>query len=261
MEKNNEEWVEYSFENTVQLLQNKFHSSLILLVQPARMIQNLAEFDNLTKTGEGAAHLHFLLINAYKEIELKTGNKLSENLPIHLVSFSKGCMVINHLLAELASVKKFKKEGTKSMIDWDDRNFTISMPSFESFLKIERTSFLGVKSMQFGSENGPSSLTLLLFDKVRSIFILDAHRFLTERNCILNCFGDKIRPSVFVFQTPRQMGDKKRVYIKKGLDIFLDLMKQSQKDVPLTFKLFFQDEKPSLSMHFKILDVFQPIIN
>ena len=53
MEKEDDEFIEYCHENTVELVSNKFPDSHVWLIQPARKIGSYSSFDHLTTPGAG----------------------------------------------------------------------------------------------------------------------------------------------------------------------------------------------------------------
>ena len=110
-------WSPWCLENTCSLLQKKFPNSAIWIVRPSRMLRNLFScFHNFVQSslvgvptyspGYGALpQIERLLLDACKKVHkwgtLRMDVRAAVHLPIVLVGFSKGCVVLNQVLHEL----------------------------------------------------------------------------------------------------------------------------------------------------------------
>ena len=59
--------------------------------------------------------------NACKLISEKLKKEIKYEVDINLVCFSKGSLVVNHILAEYASINKYNLEKIEKIIDCDDK--------------------------------------------------------------------------------------------------------------------------------------------
>jgi len=102
-------WSKWCFENMVTLLQKKFPHSNIWIIKPSKMLRNIySSFHNFlqcsivgtpeyTEHFGAIPHLHQLLVSGTKQV----GIIEAQVLPITLVGFSKGCVVLNQIVHEL----------------------------------------------------------------------------------------------------------------------------------------------------------------
>lgn len=106
------QWSEWSYESTLRILSNKFKSSYIWLVTPSKKIYKIfCVYKNFVKSEslfgipdhegdyEGLVHLRNLFLNLLHQ---KFGNNAAQQHVITLVGFSKGCIVLNQFLHEVA---------------------------------------------------------------------------------------------------------------------------------------------------------------
>ena len=122
MEKQYEEiyqWRAWCLENTLSLLQHKFPGSAIWIVRPCRMLRSLFScFHNFVQSsivgiptysaGYGALpNIELLLQDAIHQVhskgQLRLPMKFVFELPLVLIGFSKGCVVLNQILHELVN--------------------------------------------------------------------------------------------------------------------------------------------------------------
>jgi len=101
-------WSDWCFENMITLLHKKFPHSNIWIIKPSKMLRNIySSFHNFlqcsivgtpeyTENYGAISHLHQLLVNGAKKVGIEV-----QALPIVLVGFSKGCVVLNQMVHEL----------------------------------------------------------------------------------------------------------------------------------------------------------------
>ena len=111
------QWKPWCLENTMTLLQNRFPGSAVWIVRPCRMLRYLFScFHNFVQSsiagiptyshGYGALpHIELLLQDAIHQAHAKGHLRMPSltvfELPLVLVGFSKGCVVLNQVLHEL----------------------------------------------------------------------------------------------------------------------------------------------------------------
>lgn len=112
-------WSPWCLENTCSLLQKKFPNSAIWIIRPSRMLRLLFScFHNFVqsslvgvptyKSAYGALpQIEKLLLDACKKVHkwgtLRMDVRSAIHLPLVLIGFSKGCVVLNQLLHELVN--------------------------------------------------------------------------------------------------------------------------------------------------------------
>ena len=113
------QWKAWCLENTLSLLQHKFPGSAIWIVRPSRMLRYLFScFHNFVQssivgiptysTSYGALpHIELLLLDSINQVfakgQLQLSPKAVFELPLVLIGFSKGCVVLNQILHELVN--------------------------------------------------------------------------------------------------------------------------------------------------------------
>lgn len=119
--RDNKRYVEWNLEATSQKINKKFPQSLVLTIKPSNMYlmtfsvySNFVEFFELAKPlhcqDYGAlTHLYELYHAVLKIISEKHGVELQKNVPIHIIGFSKGCVVLNQFVFEFPSIDKNEK--------------------------------------------------------------------------------------------------------------------------------------------------------
>ena len=114
------EWKPWCLENTLSLLQQKFPDSCIWVIRPVRMLRSLFScFHNFVQSsivgiptyscGYGAlpqieALLQDIISQVHSKGQLRLPLRIALELPLVLVGFSKGCVVLNQLVHELVNV-------------------------------------------------------------------------------------------------------------------------------------------------------------
>ena len=113
------QWKPWCLENTLSILQHKFPNSAIWIVRPCRMLRFLFScFHNFVQSsivgiptyssGYGAIpHIEALLQDAIHQAHSKGHFRLPPRvvfeLPLVIIGFSKGCVVLNQILHELVN--------------------------------------------------------------------------------------------------------------------------------------------------------------
>ena len=113
------QWKPWCLENTLALLQRKFPDSAIWIVRPSRMLRSLFGcFHNFVQSsivgiptyshGYGCllhieAMLLDLIVQVHAKGQLRGPSRNVFELPLILVGFSKGCVVLNQLVHELVN--------------------------------------------------------------------------------------------------------------------------------------------------------------
>jgi hypothetical protein len=59
-------------------------------------------------------------------------------LPLRLLAFSKGSLVLNHFIAEFATALALQKELNPplTILDWEDENMAVHVPAYEPTMRI-----------------------------------------------------------------------------------------------------------------------------
>ncbi|RLN66311.1 hypothetical protein BBP00_00002277 [Phytophthora kernoviae] len=122
------DYCEYSYDNVAELLSDKFGDTCnVWVVRPSHFVHGAySSFDNFVSTNEyGAAteydptayaakNLASLMQNTQAALK-RQGVKLSTALPIHLLGFSKGGVVLNQLVTELINSIHWLDSGNGSL--------------------------------------------------------------------------------------------------------------------------------------------------
>lgn len=135
------DYSEWNLENTAKILNKKYTESCVWVIKPTKMILNTySSYENFVNSGvygipehkpnqRSWVHLKCLIYNALqalvsnKKFEIRLDFDNLCELPIYLVGFSKGCVVLNQLIYDLSEMKddeyhKFARQ-VKKMI-WLD---------------------------------------------------------------------------------------------------------------------------------------------
>ena len=116
--RDNKRHTEWNLEATAELLQKRFKNSHVWVMRPSKMqFKTFSVYSNFVtsndigcpdhKSGQKSwEHLSQLFINGVKSLngDSKSADTML-NLPITLVGFSKGCVVLNQLLYDLEDAK------------------------------------------------------------------------------------------------------------------------------------------------------------
>ena len=118
----NYKWSSWSYEDTCALLHQRFVDSYVWLIKPSRMHDaTFSCYDHFLhcdmfgapasyENSGGLLHLHNLLLSAINSINQLQENAqlvlpISKDIPLVIVAFSKGCVVLNQFLYELEHAK------------------------------------------------------------------------------------------------------------------------------------------------------------
>lgn len=122
--RDNKQHVEWDLECTCSLLHNHFPGDVILVIKPSKMglltfscFQNFVEVNNFgaptySKNIDSLQHLHALLLNIEEVLKSQHQNKTGrfnfvskQDVPIKLIGFSKGSVVLNQFLYSFSALK------------------------------------------------------------------------------------------------------------------------------------------------------------
>ena len=251
------QWKQWSLENTCELLQQKFPGSAIWIVRPSRTLRYLfscfQHFVDSSLTGvpkhdttHGAIpHLEHLLRDAIHQVHQNEGGAGKEvgwsmsavlSLPLVLIGFSKGCVVLNQIVHELGNYVEEEGSGVS-----DGRKSPI--PTAENTHKLSR------KQVQRGRD---------FVKRIKAFYWLDAGHSGTHDTWVtsdgllktLSSLGAKIHVHV----TPQQVRDPHRPWLGEEQSVFVSKLQQLGANVRET--VHFEHDERSLEKHFRVLDVF-----
>lgn len=223
------QWSEWCLENMLTLLHSRFHHSNIWIIKPAKMLRNIySSFHNFlqcsivgtpenTEYYGAITHLHLLLLNGGKSVGVEV-----DSLPLVLVGFSKGCVVLNQIVHELDHVLHDDHHHSASngaVGDFDDH----------AFLKL-------VKEIYWldSGHNGESGAWITREKDIKALVSLGAE--------------------LHVHVTPQQVSDPHRMWIGEEHTMFLEELKRLGATV--YDKCHFKLQPRSLENHFKVLNKF-----
>lgn len=232
-------WKDWSLEDTCSLLRKRFPASAIWIVRPCNMLRYLFScFHNFVKSSitgvpeysrdHGAVpHLHYLLKDAIRQVRaggggLELGEEEMASLPLTIIGFSKGCVVLNQLLHELGSYV--------GVVD-------------------------GCQATSHATEEGRLRAFV---HQIRAIYWLDAghsgerEAWVTDDKLLDSLAA--LRAEVHVHVTPHQVRCPARPWIGEEEKLFVTKLKE--RGVKLVEKVHFDEEQRSLLNHFRVLNVF-----
>ena len=272
-------WSEWCLENTCSLLQQKFPTSAVWLVRPCRMLRKLFScFHNFVQSSitgvpryssnHGALlHLHALLTDALRQEREKGSLVLSEAkalaLPLVIVGFSKGCVVLNQMVHELVNVCADSSitNSTQQHTSGDVNTLSGHRDNQET----TPTDTPDEDSAPSGSKPlplEPAELRLLeqIVSHIKAFYWLDSGHSGTSGAWVvedtpLQCLASLGIP-VHVDVTPQQVRDPSRVWIGEEEAEFVAKLRQFRASIVET--LHFEHEEKSLEKHFQILKEFKP---
>ncbi|KAH3759226.1 hypothetical protein Pelo_8954 [Pelomyxa schiedti] len=251
------DYVEYCFENMIELLASKFAPCNVFLVKPVRYDGSFNHYDDLIMPGIAVVNLKAMMEDARTQFSTSEGGFPTRNdLPVKLIAFSKGAVAINHLLAELATVCANDPSGL--VLDWEVENKQgrWSLPTWEPSMRISRTASRNSFLLAHKSD------VIDFFSHVEQLHWVDCHRFPTNPvvvSAITTSFPSLIKPlGVFLHSTPRQMKDRSRKWIAAEHNEFVAQV-QTHNDpanLKLHVKEYLSNEPPSMENHFAVLKLF-----
>lgn len=176
----------------------------------------------------------------------------------HVLAFSKGCVVVNQMLVELATVFQQKK-SQKGILKW-------MTPEAKKYCyplyHVDISNSDSDETFYFLKQNAEA--VKRFFDTVKVIHYLDCHRFPTTEEVIkLVCEYCNMRDGdmqIFVHASPCLYKETSmyRKHIKPECDTFVGYITKyhkKQNKQEKVFKLYFE-KKEGLQQHFNIMRVF-----
>ena len=255
---------QWCYENTATILSDKFKDAGIWMMTPSRMLRNIfscySQFVQSSLVGVpfykgsygGIPNLQHLLVKAISCIHniglheaTLEGRSIEAiaHLPVVLVGFSKGCVVLNQFLYEIMYFTRGEDLSCSGECEVSDDSMHTCK---HSFLKQHTR---GEKAME----------DVNLFIKgITDMFWLDSGHsgavgaWVNNGALLENLVATKIRIHVHV--TPYQVHCPSRPWIGEEERYFVDTLKQLNIDV--TEQLHFEDKESSLENHFKVLEEF-----
>lgn len=223
-------YIEWSLQNTAQILTTNFPNKHVLIVRPSRMYVTrnamFSCFDNFVPANKygvpsffpahnALKHLKELIKSCLEHFETSNLNKDSiqfriENMKLLLMGFSKGCVVLNQLLHE------FHYHQHRPEPDIEINNFI---------------KFIGSMWWLDGGHAGSKDT------------------WITEKS-ILESFA-KLKIDVHIHVTPYQIQDSHRPWIRKEENQFRSILQSM--GIPVERTLHFAGKSRSLKLHFDLL--------
>ena len=261
-------WSEWCLENTCVILQKKYPHSAVWIVRPSRMLRNLfSSFHNFVESSitgvptyssnHGAIlHLNHLLEDAVHQVkkagrlELSVHNTLIQ--PVHIVGFSKGCVVLNQIAHEL--VNYYSQEPSKLALGHG--NFPLSPRSRSPSPVSTPTGHRSHLALPLGFAE--LEILRLFVARIRGLTWLDAGHsgscgaWVTEDDTLKTLASLRIPVQVHV--TPHQVRDPMRVWIGEEEAEFVAKLRHFGAKVTET--IHFETEERALEKHFRVLNVF-----
>ena len=228
-------WKHWCLENTCVRLQNKFPNSAIWIIRPCRMLHNMFscfhQFVNSSIIGVpeydatfGAIpHLRLLLKDAICQVCHERGldDKDFVRMPVTLVGFSKGCVVLNQILHEL-----------NNYVERDHHNAETSAPRMEKISQFVRTF-----NAFYWLDSGHSG---------------DHEAWITDDRVLKTLAG--LKAEIHVHVTPYQVRCPQRPWIGEEEKVFVEKLRSFGANVHET--LHFEHDGRTLGKHFQVLEVF-----
>lgn len=119
--RDNFRWKEYSLENTSQIINRKYPRACVCLVKASYLhLKTFACYRNFTECNMfGVPTYTSANLNAFSQLfglfkAICRQESLKEDLPVTLLGFSKGCVVLNQLLYELPALLESSETAIKS---------------------------------------------------------------------------------------------------------------------------------------------------
>ena len=220
-----EKWSNWCLENMVTLLHKRFPLCNIWIIKPAKMLRNIySSFHNFlqcsivgtpeyTEHYGAITHLRLLLMNGAKTIAAADVN----SLPLILVGFSKGCVVLNQIVHELDNVLHHTSSDAVETLN-------------------NRTLLELVKEIHWldSGHNGECGAWMTREKDLKALASLGAE--------------------LHIHVTPQQVSDPLRMWIGEEHILFLEELKHLGAIVYYTYH--YKNQPRSLENHFKLLNEF-----
>ncbi|KAL3670136.1 hypothetical protein V7S43_004451 [Phytophthora oleae] len=233
------DYSDYAYEAVAELLSEKFGDTCnVWVVRPSHFKHGAySSFDNFVNANEYGAvieydpttyatkHLALLMQNAQVMLR-KQGVNLSTALPMHLLGFSKGGIVLNQLVTELVRYSFSKKRSNSGQVRQGS--------TFAS----TRQFFSAVYSIHW-LDSGNGSLEGAMPTQETALSVLSRY--------------EQLR--LFVHATPYQYDSRQRPWIKTEVNNFVNKMNLLGADIQLI--IYYEGDEGSLASHFHILQDFE----
>ncbi|ETK83221.1 hypothetical protein L917_11317 [Phytophthora nicotianae] len=233
------DYSDYAYEAVAGLLSEKFGSTCnVWVVRPSRFKHGAySSFDNFVTTNEyGAAtkydptafatkHLASLMQNTQATLR-RQGVNVSTALPMHLLGFSKGGIVLNQLVTELVRYSFNKKRSNCGQV----RQGSVFASTRQFFAAIYSIHWL---------DAGNGSLVGAMPTEETALAVLSRY--------------EQLR--LFVHVTPYQYEARQRPWIKTEVNSFVNKMNVLGADIQLI--IYYEGDEGSLASHFHILQDFE----
>ena len=246
-------WKEFSLESTCDLLRKKFPSAAVWIVRPSRMLRNLfSSFHNFVEssitgvpeyssTPCAIPQLVQLLRNAIQQVHAAGSGGMKKSpqelfsLPVVLVGFSKGCVVLNQIVHELANYVSPAPGST----DTPPANRSPLSPSLVPHGKQILRDFVKRVTAFYWLDAGHSG---------------DHGAWVTDDELLKVLAA--LRVEIHVHVTPHQVMCPQRPWIGEEKCEFVAKLQQFGATVKETLHF---EQDASLEKHFKVLQVFEAV--
>ncbi|KAF4044292.1 hypothetical protein GN244_ATG03381 [Phytophthora infestans] len=233
------DYSDFAYEAVAELLSEKFGGTCnVWVVRPSRFKHGAySSFDNFVTTNEyGAAtqydpsayatkHLSSLMQNTQTALR-RQGVNVSTALPMHLLGFSKGGIVLNQLVTELVRYSFNKKRSNSGQV----RQGSVFASTRQFFAAINSIHWL---------DTGNGSLEGAMPTEETALAVLSRY--------------EQLR--LFVHVTPYQYESRLRPWIKTEVNSFVTKMNLLGADIQLI--IYYEGDEGSLVSHFHILQDFE----
>lgn len=291
------DYVEYSLENTVRLIADKFPDYAILAVKCSEMSMNrFARYKNfidyseelvdLRKTDfDALQHLEQLIRNLKREIETNADyQELNFNIDnlseLICIGFSSGCTLINQIMISLHQLTLSLDEAAKRKQQNLTNNSLANDEPPDDYLSCSMSSSAGFSS-SFSMRNSLSTSFTdnrmffeILNDEVNKRLKDFYHKKLTKL-LILDLGCNAVDEEVYILDervlrnvveldielqvhcTPYQINCSHRPHIKHQEREFGDILKRLNANYKR--KLYYEGSSSSIMDHFRLLKEFEPL--
>lgn len=227
--------LEWSLESVAEKLADYFDNHSVVVIKPSRLERaTFSCYDNFVDGNESGAPTHVKSASVEALDQLwHLLNSLDANLnrsfvqePKIIIGFSKGVVVLNQLVFEMAAIKS-KKHGPDCSEERLQR-LTKLCDTFE------------VMSWLDGGHNGG-----------RDTWVTNGN------GDTLKSLSSWPRLKVDVRVTPYQVNDSRRPWIGKEENRFSSHLQQFMGHQRFTRRMYYEEDVPSLENHFRVIDTFR----
>ncbi|XP_076825192.1 mitochondrial protein C2orf69 homolog [Clavelina lepadiformis] len=235
------DYVDWSYENTINLICNKFPHSHVWLLSPSKKAYNtICVYKNFVKSKSvmgvpshrqnyfGLNHLELIMKNAINKIlpnKPYDQDYLKQECPIIVAGFSKGCIVLNQFLYEVSSFDPCCEiEPNEEETD----TLKFDKPNIDFLNRIKMLMWLD------GGHSG------------------EEDNWVCDENVIRALLKSPLSKADFhIHVTPYQVRDAHRPWKGESEAEFVRLLKEN--GLHVEEKLYFEEENPTIDLHFRIL--------